>query len=237
MSARKPVHLVPTNIKAEELVMDIRGGGRGSRYYCLPPMHFTTASSGGGGGKGYAFHLVAQGHVLGVFDNWVEAKASLTGYPDSSNRGYDTVEECIEAWQALCRLGIHPHPADPAPALASAPPTSATSTSSTSSSTSTASTSTSLRDSKQPRPATGGRTRRANTKSPPPSPRKVARSTQSAEASGEFVNFVIRGEGIVSSSAERTEDRYREMQRRGEEPDLLITRSFREATFFAVDEE
>ncbi|KAJ7148594.1 hypothetical protein C8R46DRAFT_1231087 [Mycena filopes] len=102
MATRKP-HLVPTNIKAEDLLMDIRGGGRDSRYYCLPPMHFKTPVSGGGG-RGYPFHLVTQGHEVGVFDNWLEAKASLSGYPDSSNHGYDSIEECIDAWQGLCRL-------------------------------------------------------------------------------------------------------------------------------------
>jgi hypothetical protein len=44
----------------------------------------------------------------------LEAQTSLTGYPDSANRGYHSVSECIEAWQALCPLGIHPHPIDPA---------------------------------------------------------------------------------------------------------------------------
>ncbi|KAJ7825975.1 hypothetical protein B0H14DRAFT_3088526 [Mycena olivaceomarginata] len=44
----------------------------------------------------------------------VEAKASLARYPDSSNQGCDTEEECIEVWQCLCVLGVHPHPTDPA---------------------------------------------------------------------------------------------------------------------------
>jgi hypothetical protein len=46
--------------------------------------------------------------------NRPEAQASLAGYPDSANRGYNSLEECNEAWQALCVLGIHPHPVDPA---------------------------------------------------------------------------------------------------------------------------
>jgi hypothetical protein len=33
----------------------------------------------------------------------------------------------------------------------------------------------------------------------------------------------------------RSEQRYREMQRCGEEPDMLITRSFAQASLFALD--
>jgi hypothetical protein len=44
----------------------------------------------------------------------LEAQASLSGYPNSANRGYQTEGECIEAWQGMCVLGIHPHPVDPA---------------------------------------------------------------------------------------------------------------------------
>jgi hypothetical protein len=43
----------------------------------------------------------------------IEAKASLTRYPDASNQGCNTEEECIEVWQHLCVLGVHPHPVDP----------------------------------------------------------------------------------------------------------------------------
>jgi hypothetical protein len=38
----------------------------------------------------------------------------MTGYPGSDNKGFNTREECVEAWQALCPLGVHPHPVDPA---------------------------------------------------------------------------------------------------------------------------
>jgi hypothetical protein len=34
----------------------------------------------------------------------------------------------------------------------------------------------------------------------------------------------------------RSEQRYREMQRRGEEPDMLVTRSFAQASFFALSD-
>jgi hypothetical protein len=36
------------------------------------------------------------------------------GFPESGNRGYNSISECIDAWQGLCVLGIHPHPVDPA---------------------------------------------------------------------------------------------------------------------------
>jgi hypothetical protein len=48
-------------------------------------------------------------------------KASISGFPDNSYRGYNSVEECIEGWQALCRWGIHPHPVDPAHAVDTSP--------------------------------------------------------------------------------------------------------------------
>jgi viroplasmin and RNaseH domain-containing protein len=50
-----------------------------------------------------------------------ETKARVSGFPDNSYRGYNTVEECIEGWQALCRWGIHPHPVDPVHAVNTSP--------------------------------------------------------------------------------------------------------------------
>lgn len=35
----------------------------------------------------------------------------------------------------------------------------------------------------------------------------------------------------------RSEQRYLELQHQGEEPDLLVTRSFAQAAFFALDDE
>jgi hypothetical protein len=43
----------------------------------------------------------------------VEAKASISRYPDNSHQGCYSEEECIEVWQRLCLLGVHPHPVDP----------------------------------------------------------------------------------------------------------------------------
>ncbi|KAJ7028783.1 hypothetical protein C8F04DRAFT_1265535 [Mycena alexandri] len=241
MSTPKPA-LVPTNIRAEQLLMDIRGGGKDSRYYCLPPYHGKPeGETAGKTGGGYTFHLVAQGHLVGIFDSWVEAKASLSGYPDNSNRGYNSIEECVEAWQGMCTLGVHPHPVDPACAKPAAPVASWVNTSP-----------------RKPRgyasspvkrealmdPAHGGVSaadlrRFCTPKSGVGSPGKTRahRSPAAAHDDGDLVNFAIRGGGIISSSAARTEERYREMQRRGEEPDLLVTRSFMRASRFALEEE
>ncbi|KAJ6590098.1 hypothetical protein DFH09DRAFT_1074565 [Mycena vulgaris] len=67
----------------------------------------------------YSLHLVFQGHVVGTFNEWSAAKVSLTGYPGSANQGFHTEDECIDAWQAMCGLGIHPHAVDPGSASAS----------------------------------------------------------------------------------------------------------------------
>jgi hypothetical protein len=67
------------------------------------------------------------------------------------------------------------------------------------------------------------------------------------------VNFAIRGAGLVSSSQYVhnskikitradppprvwAQDQYEELQRHGEEPEMLITRSFQDTAFFALDE-
>jgi hypothetical protein len=73
-------------------------------------------------------------------------------------------------------------------------------------------------------------------------------------AEGAFVNFAICGAGIISSSPcvfefveilvvvlilscrMRSEQRYLDLQRRGEEPDMLVTRSFAQASLFALDD-
>jgi hypothetical protein len=84
----------------------------------------------------------------------------------------------------------------------------------------------------------------------PPSPQKAG---QHEESDKDFVNFAIRGAGVVSSSAyvkflsssslahhlrtrARTEQRYREMRLRGEEPELLVTRNLEAAASFALEE-
>lgn len=83
---------------------------------------------------------------------------------------------------------------------------------------------------------------------PPASPRRHGPPSRISP-----VNFAIRGAGLVSSSQyvrnskikitradppprARAQDRYEELQRHGEEPEMLITRSFQDAAFFALDE-
>ncbi|KAF8197281.1 hypothetical protein K438DRAFT_1967517 [Mycena galopus ATCC 62051] len=232
------------NISPNDLIMDTRRGGQDSQYYCLPLFH-------GEAERGVKrLYLVVQGHVVGVFDDWrvvcreqefglnecfrLSAKASVSGFPDNSYRAYKSMDECIIAWQALCQLGLHPHPVDPefdhtargplARAVWTPPP--------------------STTQVETPRRAGVGALRKDPTATPspapparratPPSPKTPVR--QAAADEGEFLNFAIRGAGIVSSSVSRTERCYRELQSRGEEPELLVTRSLQETSFFAVDD-
>ncbi|KAF8214809.1 hypothetical protein K438DRAFT_1955857 [Mycena galopus ATCC 62051] len=226
--------------------MDTCRGGQDPRYYCLPPFH------GNAGREVKHFYLVSQGRVVGVFDDWrvyfgfsrateadqmlfvrLTAKASVSGFPDNSHRAYKSMEECIVAWQALCRLGVHPHNVDPGfDHTARHPP---------------------ARALRMPPPSTSGGakqeetpTRRAaaddpTTAPPPPFPASTWRAMPPTlktpvHEEGHFLNFAIRGAGIVSSNATRTERRYRELQSRGEEPELLVAHCLQEASFFAVDE-
>ncbi|KAJ7021708.1 hypothetical protein C8F04DRAFT_1195179 [Mycena alexandri] len=233
--------LVATNTRAEDLLMDIRGGGKDSRYYCLPPYYGKSegplpAKTSGG----YRFHLIAQGHLVGIFDSWVEAKASLTGYPDSSNRGYDSIEECVEAWQRLCTLGVHPHtidpiftrPATPIVNISPRKPRSHAAPSPVKRELTTDAAQTSVSAANLIRfytPKSGeGSSGKTRPRPPAPAP---------GNGDAHSINFVIRGGGIISSSVARTEERYRELQRCGEEPDLLVTRSFTRASRFALEEE
>ncbi|KAJ7853403.1 hypothetical protein B0H13DRAFT_1904079 [Mycena leptocephala] len=119
--------LTQTNLRAEDMVMDDRVDGNDPRYYCLPPYYGDPGrmSQPRRAGGGYVFHLVSQGHQVGIFDSWLgggdddqaiarpQAQASLTGFPECANRGYHSITECINTWQGLCVLGIHPHPVDP----------------------------------------------------------------------------------------------------------------------------
>ncbi|KAJ7795071.1 hypothetical protein B0H14DRAFT_3555836 [Mycena olivaceomarginata] len=230
----QPTKLAPTNLPVEELVMDDRGV-KDPRYYCLPPF------------RGDPSHPSPRP---------VEAKASLTGFPDHSNQGCHTEEECIEVWQRLCVLGVHPHPVNPA--FFSPPSVSAS-----------ALVNTSPRKSARPSGVTTVKHGDSPTKGQPPSPiKREGTSSRGGAATAEllrdlkkyaspilptpgpspsratpgaqddsFVNFAIRGLGVVSSSAERSQQRYLELQRRGEEPDFIITRSFAQASLFALDDE
>ncbi|KAJ7446062.1 hypothetical protein FB451DRAFT_1412422 [Mycena latifolia] len=247
MSSKAKAQLVPTNLRPEEVVMDTRGA-KDARYYCLPPFRGDRTREVGRGG-GFPWHLVFQGHEVGVYNYWPEAKASLTGYPNSGNQGFYSEEECIDAWQAMCVLGLHPHPVDP---TFMKPP----------SSSSAGFVNVSPRKSAQqgtpPPPPRSSPIKREGVGSPvkregarvgdpqvladlkrycspilpdTPSPRRADQATEAGDMS--FVNFAIRGGGIISSSPYR----YLELQRQGEQPDMLVTRSFQQASLFALEED
>ncbi|KAJ7782427.1 hypothetical protein DFH07DRAFT_949231 [Mycena maculata] len=112
-SQGQPRQLRRTNMSVDEVVMDEQGV-KDRRYYCLPPFRGdrTQVLLEGHAGR-YPLHLVAQAHIAGIFDNWPEAKASITNYLDGSHQGCYSEEECIDVWQRLCMLGIHPHAVDP----------------------------------------------------------------------------------------------------------------------------
>ncbi|KAJ7920722.1 hypothetical protein B0H13DRAFT_1867226 [Mycena leptocephala] len=246
-SPTKP-KLVRTNLPANEMVMDTRGQ-KDSHYYCLPPYRGDPdrLPQRRGPGGGYPYHLVSQGHIVGIFDSWVEAKASLDGFPGSGNRGYNSLDECNDAWQGMCVLGIHPHPVDPLFLRMPSPSASTfVNTAPRKSRALTASGSAVQEEGASARAASKKKEGPADAqlladlkrycspiRSPPPSPKKP--SSMDAEE-GAFVNFAIRGAGIISSSPMRSEQRYRDLQRRGEEPDMLVTRSFAQASLFALDD-
>ncbi|KAF8134759.1 hypothetical protein K438DRAFT_1997588 [Mycena galopus ATCC 62051] len=70
---------IPTNLTVDELILDVRRE-RDSHYYCLPPFRGTADREATS-----PFYLVSQGWQVGVFVDWLEAKASVTGYPDNSH--------------------------------------------------------------------------------------------------------------------------------------------------------
>ncbi|KAJ7354690.1 hypothetical protein DFH08DRAFT_804560 [Mycena albidolilacea] len=231
MSTRK-TKLVKTNICVEELIMD-EHGNRDPRYYCVPPMY--RDKCGGTGGR-WKFHLVLQGHVVGIFANWLEAKSSLTGYPDNANLGFNTFN--------LCVLGLYPHPIDPA--LLEIPSASVSRGvnmlprgSSTRPKTPMTSKCPVKREAMPGR--SGDNSAQVLTDLPvcslAPSPRKGGPSPSAETDETEFVNFAIRGKGIILSSAEQSQQHYCDMQRWGEEPDMLVTRSLTQASIFALEED
>ncbi|KAJ6449249.1 hypothetical protein C8R47DRAFT_1230725 [Mycena vitilis] len=230
-SSRKPA---ATNLKPGEVVMD-RHSGKDERYWCLPPFHGDRGNPPRPPKSGYQYHLVFQGHKVGTFDNWGEAKISLSGYPGASNKGYDTERECIEGWQTMCPLGIHPHPVEPSVASqASLPKLLSSPTPPSSPSVNT--------DPRTP----SKRAKSEKTRAPPPArsqgdhPAHLSTPSTPKKAGSSkslSLNFAIRGEGIVSSSASRAQERYLELQRLGAQPDMIVTRDILEASLFALEDE
>ncbi|KAJ7641078.1 hypothetical protein FB45DRAFT_1021854 [Roridomyces roridus] len=202
--------LKKVNLSAEGLLMDIRAG-RDGRYWCIPPFRFDPQNPRSPPGAKHPFYIVCDGHIVGLLDNWSATAASIKGFRDPIHQGCDSVEEGIEIWQGLCPLGVHPHP----PAPQSTPnPSSNTSASSSPRKRGT-------------RVACGSPVKREH--APASSSARVIAATDAPA-----LNFAIRSDGIVSSSAQRTEHRYLEMQRQGEEPDMLVTRDVLKASLFAV---
>ncbi|KAJ6448417.1 hypothetical protein C8R47DRAFT_1231037 [Mycena vitilis] len=251
---------VLTNLPLALLVMDDRENGKDSRYYCLPPFYGDITSIPSPQGKrGFPLHLVFQGHRVGIFKTWAEAKASLTGYPGSGNQGCYSVDECIDVWQGMCPPGIHPHPADPA--FMRTPSASAATFVNTSprkgrgqSTSGSGSGSGSGAESASPVKREGSAQSLSN-QAPAPtgppnaqlladlkrlcSPIRSASPTRTPRGASEhhaYMNFAIRGDGVISSSPLRSRARYLELQRQGAAPDMLVTRSFEHASLFAVED-
>ncbi|KAJ6557770.1 hypothetical protein B0H19DRAFT_1070384 [Mycena capillaripes] len=232
MSLKAPKH-ISTNLPLEDLVMNDCEGGKDGRYYCLPPYHRQPGRAANPRGGGYPYHLVSQGHKVGIFDNWLEAKASLTGYPNSGN--YDvhsqypplpvrpTFYEDAERQRATF-VNMSPRKGRQARIILPAPSPSLCS---------------------PKREGTSVCIPREENKAqvladfpiclPPPSPSRMGRVVGGEDEN--YVNFAIRGDGIVLSSPMRTQERYLDLQRRGEQPDMLVTRSFVQASLFALDDE
>ncbi|KAJ7741474.1 hypothetical protein DFH07DRAFT_778151 [Mycena maculata] len=215
-------NLPKMNLRLHEMVMDRRPGGQDSRFYCLPPFrgdptHLPRVHAK----SGYRFHLVTQGELVGIFDTWGAAKASISGFPGGSNQGYHTRAECVDAWQAMCCLDSEGRGAV-----------------------------TQVEDGEAVRSAGGGAVHSAlpsaqqrivllrrpapalpSARPPPATP---PRSSQVADP---FLSFAIWGGGVISSSpfskiSQPAEQLYQEC---GEQPDLLLTRSFKHAALFALD--
>ncbi|KAF8121840.1 hypothetical protein K438DRAFT_1793549 [Mycena galopus ATCC 62051] len=201
---------------ASEMVMD-RRGGHDPRYWCLPTFCGDPTRVRGVSKARFKFHLVWQGHTVGTFDTWAAAKTSLTGYPGSANKGFHTLNECIEAWQMMCPLEPQraPSPDPPSPQQQPRcvdPPT--------------------------PRMRNEGKRKSAVKQEAETSPGSLGLLLLSPSGSDlALVSFAIRGTGIISSSPVRARNQYEQLQRQGEEPDMLVTRSFARASIFALDTE
>ncbi|KAJ7875804.1 hypothetical protein B0H13DRAFT_2347947 [Mycena leptocephala] len=111
MSTKLPM-LTKTNMRPEEVVPDKNTVGHDERYWCLPPMKEDINSVVAVGG-GFEFHLVTQGHEVGVWKTWTVAKTMVSGYPNGAHKGHHSYAGCTREWQMHCPLGVHPHPVDP----------------------------------------------------------------------------------------------------------------------------
>ncbi|KAJ7156209.1 hypothetical protein C8R46DRAFT_1294775 [Mycena filopes] len=238
----------PTNLPREEVVMDRRPGStRNPRYYCLPPFRGNPGSPPPQPQSGYRYHLVWQGYQVGTFDTWAAAKTSLSGFKGSGNKGFNTVEECIEAWQAMCPLGIHPHPVEPprlrvgpqqtlaAPSspAPSSPPSSPTPSSPPSSSPPSSPTTTATAPVAGPVKLEG---MEASVLRRPLMYDLTVKQGDTQGHHGHHAKWNAHGPPRrLPRAPARAQQRYESLQRQGREPDILVTRSFLRASRFALD--
>ncbi|KAJ7780553.1 hypothetical protein DFH07DRAFT_765086 [Mycena maculata] len=238
-------NLLKMNLKPWELVMDRRPGGRDSRYYCLPPFRGDPSHPPRvHANSRYPFHLVTQGHVVGTFDTWGATKAAVVGFEGSSHKGYRTRGECVDAWQSMCRLGVHPHQVDPAYIRAPDSAHGAPGLPHT------------VKTEEEPRPQPHPQPGAVKVEVPEPrdlalhptksfaeSIHSAPYPTESFAGSNATKRLSTRGSILELRGSERQRDiqqpraeqQYRERQLRGEQPDILLTRSFQWAAHFALD--
>ncbi|KAJ7823360.1 hypothetical protein B0H13DRAFT_2376107 [Mycena leptocephala] len=221
--------LVPTNLRYDDVVWD-KCGVKDSRYYCLPPDHTTSGTKKRTGGGAYLYHLVSQGHIVGIFDDWLEAKASLTGFPTAATAGktqrkMDPAFVTVPTASASAFVNTSPHKSGNRPSSAAVVKRGGSP----------------VKRETTPGPSGNGNAQLlADLKrycSPicDDNPGAPAQAVEAEDTEGvPYVNFAIRGGGIISSSPEQ---RFRELQRRGEQPDMLVTRSFPLASLFALEED
>ncbi|KAJ7088019.1 hypothetical protein B0H15DRAFT_949833 [Mycena belliarum] len=226
--------LYRTNLEEEQMVRDV-GGAHDPRYYCLPPLHFDPAHPAKRPRKGAAFHLVSQGRIVGLFDSWLAAQASVSGFEGSAHQGFDSIEEATEAWQDLCHLGVHPHETNPKVRHEAVPPRGGEADEGAAPSSVSVPGARSSRPAAKPSPSKPSPSKSLPSALSAPVQRQ-SRPVSVAEDEGATMNFAIRGSGIVSSDPEESRARYQELQQRGEAPEILLTRSFAQAVFFAMDE-
>jgi viroplasmin and RNaseH domain-containing protein len=54
-------------------------------------------------------YVVFYGRTCGIFDNWEAVKASTSGYPGNKQKGYDTYDQAVEAWEKFEEDGTTPY--------------------------------------------------------------------------------------------------------------------------------
>ncbi|KAF8171763.1 hypothetical protein K438DRAFT_1773061 [Mycena galopus ATCC 62051] len=184
---------------ASEMVMD-RRGGRDPRYWCLPHSVVIRQECGASRKRdlnftwcGRATQWARSTHV-GNADNAEQGSGQdeLDWLSRQCNKGFHTLDECIEAWQTMCPLPQRaPSPDPPSPQ-------------------------------QQPRCVD------------PPTPRMRNEGKRKSAVKQEAETSPG---SLGSSSSSPSGSDLALLQRQGEEPDMLVTRSFARASIFALDTE